>query len=145
MSEVTINSIRKGVISTLHDHFDGVTVSGEEIGQGVSAPYFLVHLLSCRQDQELKRRYHRIYRFEVQHIAQSGTNADAHEMAERLYSTLDSFTIDGSAYNGIHMHHNVADQVLHFFFDLEIRIWLVEADEPKMRTLTEEGVIKHGS
>lgn len=145
MIEVTVNSIRDGVILALSNLFPDMDIYGEEIKQGFEAPCFFVKLLTTAQDRELNKRYKRFYAFDI-HFFPRGPdyNREAHGMAEKLYDKLRSLNIDGALYRGTSMTHEVVDRTLHFFVDLNFHVLTIKPIDPKMKTLTEEGFIKNG-
>lgn len=142
VSEVTVNMIRSGVITTLAEAFPDMEVYGEEIKQGLEAPCFFVALLDFEQTRELNTRFMRYMPFDVHYFPKENSNADAHDMAEKLYSLFQFITINGVTYVVTNTKHEIVDEVMHFFFDINFRVKLSEADEVKMRTLKQEGALK---
>lgn len=143
--EVTVNSIRSGVILALSNLFPNMDVYGEEIKQGFEAPCFFVKLLTMGQDQELNRRYRRSHAFDI-HFFPGGSdyNREAHEMAEKLYDKLRQVNIDDALYRGTGMSHEIVDNVLHFFVDYNFLVYVEKQPEIKMQTLEQEGYLKNG-
>lgn len=145
MVQVTVNSIRSGLILALSELFPTMDIYGEEIPEDFEAPCFFVKLLTMSQDQELNRRYNRSYSFDVQFFPKGHNyNNEAHEMAENLYDALRSITIDGAIYTGTSMNHEIVDRVLHFFVDFNFLVWTEKAPGIKMRTLDQEEMLKNG-
>lgn len=144
MVEVTINSIRDGVILALSNLFPTIDIYGEEIKQGFEAPCFFVKLLTVAQDKEIDRRYKRSYAFDI-HFFPAGHdyNREALEMAETLYDKLRSVVINGSRYRGTSMNHEIVDGTLHFFIDFNFHVYEPKESIPKMKTLDQEGYLKN--
>ncbi|GIO42476.1 hypothetical protein J41TS4_22340 [Paenibacillus apis] len=145
MVEVTVNSIRSGVILALSNLFPNMDVYGEEIKQGFEAPCFFVKLLTMGQDQELNRRYRRSHAFDIHFFPKSvDSNEEAHGTAEQLYDKLRLVNIDGAMYRGAGMNHEVVDGVLHFFVDFNFHVFAEKPPGIKMQTLNQEGRLKNG-
>ncbi|MFD1179209.1 DUF6838 family protein [Paenibacillus puldeungensis] len=144
MPEVTVNSIRDGVILALSNFFPTMDIFGEYIEQDFNAPCFYVKLLTTSHDHELDRRYKRSNSFDV-HFFPAGAdyNREAHSMAENLYVALAKVNIDGAIYKGTKMNHEIVDNVLHFFVDFNFLV-STPKNEIKMQTLKQEGNVKNG-
>lgn len=139
LKEVTVNTIRDGVIQTLSFLFPGMDVYGEKIKQGFEAPCFFVKLLTGSQDKELGRRYSRSYAFDIHYFPEGeDINLSAHDMAERLYE-LQNIDIQGGKYRLTGTSHEIVDDVLHFFVDINFMVMKQKDNVPKMQTLTQEG------
>lgn len=145
VQEVTINTIRDGVILALSLLFPGTIIYEEKIPQNFEAPCFFVKLLTGDQAHELNRRYYRTHAFDI-HFFPKGEeyNREAHDVAERLYEELRELRIDGALYRGTSMSHEVVDDVLHFFVDINFHVLRPKDQVPKMKTLEQEGYLKHG-
>ncbi len=139
---VTVNSIREGVITTLQAGFPDVEVYGENVAEETTPPYFFVELLQLEQTELLGVRYRRSYSFNIHYAAADGKNEAMHDMAEQLYERMRLITVDGAKYRGIHMKHQIVDGALHFFADYAFNIRYVEAEDPTMQQLAQEGSIK---
>lgn len=144
LAEVTINSIRSGVILALSNLFPDMDIYGEEVKQGFESPCFFVKLLTVAQDKEVDRRYKRSYAFDI-HFFPDGNdyNREAHGMAEMLYDKLRSVAISGSLYRGTGMNHQIVDGTLHFFVDFNFHVYEPKNNIPKMKTLDQEGYLKN--
>lgn len=149
MNEVTLNSIREGVMALLTARFPGIGVYGEDPsqdGQTPGSPCFLVKLLTASQEQELGRRYNRTLSFLIKYIPEAAQReASLHETAELLFELFGEAVIDRTRYFGSKMKYEVVDKNLHFFFDFHFLVWQPASVEPKMQSLKEEGHIKHGN
>lgn len=143
VQEVTINTIRDGVILALSLLFPGTIIYEEKMPQNFEAPCFFVKLLTGDQAHEMNRRYYRTHAFDI-HFFPKGEeyNREAHEMADRLYEELRMVRIDGSLYRGSGMSHEVVDDVLHFFVNFNFHVLRPKDQVPKMMELKEE--INHG-
>lgn len=140
MTVITVNDVRHGVMTALHDRFPDIKVYGEEISQGFIEPCFFVKLLEATHTQALGRRYIRTHSFDVHYFA--GTNADRHDMAEQLYDCLETIQAAGSACRALSMSHEIVDGVLHFFVAYTIHVMREQAGEPLMQDLEQEGDLK---
>ncbi|GIP54406.1 phage tail terminator family protein [Paenibacillus vini] len=149
MNEVTLNSIREGVMALLTARFPGIGVYGEDPsqdGQTPGSPYYLVKLLTASQEQELGRRYNRMLFFLIEYVpGASQREASLHETAESLFALFGEAVIEQTRYFGSKMKYEIVDKNLHFFFDFHFLVWQSTTEEPKMQSLKEEGHIKHGN
>ncbi|OMF05266.1 hypothetical protein BK129_14870 [Paenibacillus amylolyticus] len=143
MKEVTINIIRDGVISALSQRFPNIKRYGEEIKQGFTEPCFFVKLLPVEHTRELGRRFRRYHTFDIHYFPDGDRKVNtAHDMAEKLYDLFRFITINQDQYMITGTNHEVTDGVLHFFFDINFMVWEEAPDDPKMRTLAQEGWLK---
>lgn len=145
MSEITINSIREGIISALIERFPDLRVYGEGNSEAATSPYLMVKLSAVSQVQELNRRYHCTCSFTIQYTPASDTPVGVmYDCMENLYDLFRETEIDGILYRGIEMKHEVQEGTFLFYFDFSYLMWLPEPDEPKMRVLKEEEKLKNG-
>lgn len=142
MQLVTVNSIRDGVIQALKTKFPALDVWGEEIEQGFEEPCFFVKLLNVGNTRELGRRFRRTHSFDIHYFPDGQRNRNAHDMAEALYALLLTIEVDGETYYTTGANHDVTDNVLHFFIDIDFIVTLPSPNDPKMQSLDERSWIK---
>lgn len=113
-----LNKIIGGIALRLNGIFgDGYAIYAEEIKQGLKEPCFLITHISSQSSELLCDRYHRSNMFDIQYFPREDNNYHEMEQAvEDMYAGLNHITLaDGAARNGISMHHEISDGVLHFF------------------------------
>lgn len=142
MEEVSFNSVRYAVHSVLDAAFPSIPISGEEIPQGLEAPYFYVRLLEPGHTRELGRRYKRRHPFVVRYFAVDRKNDAMYAMAEQLTEALTSITVGGRPCAGHDIRFQIENEVLYFWITYSLLVWRQRADDPKMETLEQHGGIK---
>lgn len=153
MSAVTVNGVRDSVITILHQQFPGISIYGEEIGQGFDKPCFFVKLFPVSQGQLLGRRYQRSHSFDICYfpvVVDEGEanrqNADMHDVAEQLYEVMELIPVvdgDDRLMRGTKMRHEIGEGVLHFFVDYSFQVIKEATLEPLMQMMEQEGFV-HG-
>ena len=136
MTPISVNTIRKAVISKLSSQFPfpEYRIYGEEIAQGFQAPCFFVKLFPVEQTQEIGKRYFRKHLFNIHYFhASDYANDEMHEMAEKLYELMEYVDV-GTLIRGTKMKHEIHNGVLHFFVEYNFHVQK-HVDEIKMRTL----------
>jgi hypothetical protein len=56
---------------------------------------------------------------------------------------LEHIAYGGQQFRGIHMTHELASHVLHFYFDIQFRVMRDEPAVGKMQHLSQEGELSH--
>lgn len=137
---VTVDDVRKAVILALDEHFPDIDIYGEEIKQGFEEPCFFVKMFPTAQEREFNRRYKRSHSFDIHFFAE--TNAECHEMNEKLYEFMEYISINGGLLRGKSMSGEIIDGVLHFNVDFEFHVMREKKVGPVMKSLTQEGGLK---
>ncbi|WP_378127449.1 phage tail terminator family protein [Cohnella boryungensis] len=145
MSQVSFNSVRYAVHAALDDTFPEIPISGEEIPQGLEAPYFYVRLLEPGHTRELGRRYKRRYPFVIRYFAIDRQNDAMYSMAEQLTEALERITVGGCPCDGHDIRFQIENEVLYFWVTYSLFVWKPRPDDPKMETLEQHGGIKDES
>jgi hypothetical protein len=135
--DVTVEDVKSSVIAAVAELFPGVTIYAQEIGQAPVEPYFVVVVVRMGQTKQLGSRYMRSHSFDIQYF--SSTNEDVEDVAERLYEGLENIAYGGNQFRCIHMAHELASQVLHFYFDIQFRVLRDQPASVKMQQLNQEG------
>lgn len=139
---VTVDDVRKAVISVLDKHFPDIDIYGEEILQGLEEPCFFVKMFPTAQNREFNRRYKRSHSFDIHFFAK--TNAERHEMNEQLYEHMEYISMNSGLLRGKKMSGEIIDGVLHFFIDFDFHVLRKKQSDPKMQTLEQEEYLKNG-
>lgn len=139
--QVSINDVRYAVHAALDTAFPNISISGEEIKQGLNPPRFFVRLLEPAHTQELDRRHRRDLPFVVRYFSPTRANADMYDMAEQLTTALKWITVAGGQVPGQRMSFQIVDEVLHFFVSYSMLVWERPPEAPRMQTLEQEGYV----
>lgn len=140
---ITVNDVRRAVMSALAARFPDTRVYGERNEQGFVAPAFFVFMFPVFHTKELDRRYLRTHSFDIHYFpAGEYVNDEMHDVAEQLYDTLEIINVKGKPSRGTAMRHEIVDGVLHFFVDYTFHVVRPKPDDPKMRELDVEGALR---
>lgn len=140
---ITVNDVRRAVMSALAARFPDTRVYGEKSAQGFVTPAFFVFMFPVYHTQELGRRYLRRHSFDV-HYFPTGDyeNDEMHDVAEQLYDVLEIINANGKPIRGTAMRHEIVDGVLHFFVDYSFHVRRELPEVPKMADMEQEGLLK---
>jgi len=138
--------IKYALIKQLASRDPELPVYDEQVQQGFQEPCFFVLMLNSGQTKEVDRRYRRALLFDVHYFPADTLEkkSECHRVAEQLYEQLEYVEYDGNLYRGQNMRHEVVGDVLHFFVSFDIHLLRKKPIVPKMRTLEQEGHIRHG-
>lgn len=137
---VTVDDVRMAVIAALDKHFPDIDIYGEEISQGLEEPCFFVKLFPTAHDREFNRRYKRSHSFDIHFFAK--TNAERHEMNEKLYECMEYISMNGGLLRGKSMSGEIIDSVLHFYVDYEFHVMREKEKGIKMQSLEQEEIVR---
>nr|WP_236871279.1 hypothetical protein [Brevibacillus laterosporus] len=140
--EITINDVRRAVMTALKRAFPSSTIYGEQLPQGFKEPCFFVLMLEGSQDKELDRRYKRFHPFDIHYF--TSLNSERYEVAEKLADVLELIDLQGKPIRGIKMRHTIVDDVLHFFVDYNFHVVRPKPVVPTMQKVKIEGGLKDG-
>lgn len=138
--------IKYALIKQLASRDPELPVYDEQVQQGFQEPCFFVLMLNSGQTKEVDRRYRRALLFDVHYFPADTLDkkSECNKVAEQLYEQLEYVEYDGNLYRGQNMRHEVVGDVLHFFVSFDIHLMREKPSVPKMRTLEQEGHIRHG-
>ncbi len=142
LSQVSFNSVRYAVHVALDAAFPDIPISGEEIPQGLEAPYFYVRLLEPGHTRELGRRYKRRHPFVIRYFAVDRKNDAMYSMAEQLTAALARILVGGRPCDGLDMRYEIKNEVLYFWVTYSLFVWEPRPYDPAMETLEQHGGIK---
>ncbi|WP_170287105.1 phage tail terminator family protein [Paenibacillus faecis] len=146
LSQSTLNEVVQSVADRLTARFPELTVHTERGPEGLPAPCFFVQLLKSEQARELNRRFKRTYSLDVQFYppAERGRQS-ANEVAEQLYELFAAASTDDGPSPGAEMRTEWKDDgTLHLYLTFTHFVWAPAGEAVKMRTLRQEGKVKHG-
>ncbi|QTH44961.1 hypothetical protein J4772_11480 [Cohnella sp. LGH] len=143
--EVSFNSVRYAVQNALDDAFPDIPITGEEIPQGLEAPYFYVRLVEPGHKQELGRRFGRRHPFVIRYFAVNRENDAMYTMADSLTAALARITVGGRPCAGLDMRFKIENEVLYFWVTYALKVWEQRPSDSAMETLEQHGGIKDES
>lgn len=137
-----LNNTIAGISQKLNQIF-GYKIYSDEIEQGLLEPCFLIVCLTSSQEQELNTLYRREQAFAIHYYPQAAKpTQEINDVVDILNMALEYITVDGNLVRGTKMRHEVADGVLHFFVNYDVRIRKVIESDPYMENLTIEERVK---
>lgn len=137
-----VNDIINGISNALYDNFEGVEIYSDRLEQGFKEPCFFILSLISSEDRLLGDRAKRTLQFDI-HYFPKGGNDEIHEVEQNLYGVLRRIKLlNGDMLNGLKLHSEVVDRVLHFFVQY-VPIIRYAGDEPEiMENLKHKTVYK---
>lgn len=110
-----VNELLYGITTALHSHFEYYPIYADTVEQGLHEPCFFVLPLSASESPLLGRRAFRDVSFDIHYISRD-KREQLELVASDLYPLMRQITLlDGSLVNGLDLHHEIHDGVLHFF------------------------------
>ena len=135
--------IVKAISRALRTEFPDAKIYGEEVKQGLKAPAFTVFSIQTTQEKLPNGRYRRYNPFVIHYfpVDDIKTKEECAGVAERMMWALEYIYLLIESDNdvplrGTDMHHEVKDDVLHFFVNYDIDLLKAEDKDP-MEKLTE--------
>lgn len=117
-----ITNIKDSIIKTLKTLYPTHDVFDETNNQGLNEPCFYVRIIENNTTDELNNRFKFTISFDISYFLDENTenmNEQYHQMAEVLYENLNVFEdISGGYLKGLNKRHDIQDNVLHFFIDV---------------------------
>lgn len=114
MSEISTNLILDGITLALRASYPNSHIESDTIHQGLTAPAFLVQLVSMEQVARVGLRWQRVPRFDVIYFPVNGKE-ECYATADMLCMVLELITLPGGdKIRGTDMSYTVEDDVLHF-------------------------------
>ncbi|GAA4828015.1 hypothetical protein GCM10023310_00890 [Paenibacillus vulneris] len=137
---MTNEDVKNGILKQLDALGLDIPLYDERIKQGFQEPAFFVLLLNSNQTREVDRRYRRKLLFDIHYFPDpiSPVKVACNSVAEQLYEFLEYIEWDGNRYRGFDMHHEIVDDVLHFFISFEVFMIKQKPVEVKMQHLKQE-------
>lgn len=126
-----VSDLINGISNALYTNFEGVDIYSESIEQGFNEPCFFVVTLNASESPLLGARALRNVDFNIQYFPSSehAKNAEIEAVAAKLYGVLRRITLlNGDSVNGMNLHHETQDGVLHFF--VKYRAVIYYSEEP---------------
>lgn len=136
-----VNNIIDGISNALYENFEGVTIHSESIEQGFNEPCFFVMPLNPSEAPLLGDRAYRSVPLDIHYFPKSKTapNAEMDGVASKLYGILRRINLlDGNSLNGMKLHHEIQDDVLHFFVEYKPIIKYMREPDELQESLTHE-------
>ncbi|WP_334072489.1 MULTISPECIES: phage tail terminator family protein [Paenibacillus] len=146
MSQSTLNNVVQSVADMLTARFPELPVHTERGSDSLPVPCIFVQLLKSEQTRELNRRFKRTYSLDVQFFppVERGRYS-ANEVAEQFYELFAVTSADDGLMPGAGIHTEWKDDgTLHLYLTFSHFVWVPAGEVVKMRTLRQEGMVKHG-
>ena len=110
-----VNDIIDGISNALYENFNDVEIYSDKLPQGFKKPCFFILSLISSEDRLLGDRAKRTLQFDV-HYFPKGGNSELYEVEQKLYEVLRHIQLlNGDSLNGLKLHGEIEDGVLHFF------------------------------
>ena len=141
-----INSIIEAISIALNAEFgDDFTTYTEKEEQGLKEPCFFISTLEPTHNLFRDRRYFKQQQFCIQFFPadRDRAKAECNDTAERLYSCLETITVDGDLMRGDKMNYKIVDEVLNFFVNYDCFV-IKKYDSESMETLEIKGAVNNG-
>lgn len=114
MSEISTNRILDGITLALRAAYPEAQIESDTIEQGLTAPAFLVLLVSAESAPVIGVRYRRMPRFDILYFPKAGRE-ECYATADFLCDILEVITLpDGDRIRGTDISFEITDGVLHF-------------------------------
>lgn len=140
-----VNNIIDGISNVLYENFKGVSIHSESIEQGFEEPCFFVVPLNSSETPLVGARAIRNVPLDIHYFPKSKTapNAEIEGVAAKLYVVLRRISLlSGEMLNGMDLHHEIENGVLHFFVKYTpIVRYVGEPDEMQNEITHNVGVI----
>jgi hypothetical protein len=134
-----INNIKNSIANMLKTLYPSYEVNDETLKQGLIEPCFFVKLIDQNTNKEIKNRFNFNTMFSIQYFLDENTEnlfEQYIDMAEILYEKLSLFIdLSGGYLRGSNMRHEIQDNILTFFVDVNIKTQIVQSDDVLMNTL----------
>lgn len=142
-----VNDIIDGISNALYANFEGVAIYSESIEQGFDEPCFFVMPLNPSETPLIGVRAYRSVPLDIHYFPKSKTapNAEMEGVASKLYGILRRIALlDGNSLNGMKLHHEIQDNVLHFFVEYKPIIKYMRDPDEMQEDLTHKVGIANG-
>lgn len=137
-----VNDIVNGISNALYENFEGVEIYSDRLEQGFKEPCFFILSLIGSEDRLLCDRAKRTLQFDI-HYFPKGGNDEIHEVEQKLYGVLRCVKLlNGDSLNGLKLHSEVVDRVLHFFVQYAPIVHYVKDGVETMGNLKHDTVYK---
>ena len=120
-----LDKIVDGMIQKLNKAFgDDYKIYTESPQQGLQEPCFFIKLNSSTNTKQVGERYSRENLFCIQYFPESKDNPkiECYKMLDELYLAMEHIEVDGYLQQGIGMHGELVDGVLHFFVNYNMLV-----------------------
>ncbi|AZK44776.1 phage tail terminator family protein [Paenibacillus lentus] len=121
-----LNKLSESIALKLNHEFgDDYKIYTESVKQGLKEPCFFIFLLTSSQRQVIGKRYFREHPFDIHYFPKSkeDKNEEILDVLDRLNDALEYITMDGDLLRGTNIHHEVIDDVLHFFVNYNLHVY----------------------
>lgn len=134
-----VSDIIDGISNALYANFEGITVYSESVEQGLIEPCFFVMPLNPSETSLIGDRAIRNVPMDIHYFpfSKSEPRAEMELTASKLYGVLRRIALlDGNKLNGMNLHHEIENGVLHFFVEYKPIIRYPKTPDTAMETFT---------
>jgi hypothetical protein len=141
-----LNKIVDGISIKLSQVFsDSYEISSEKVEQGFKEPCFFIKLLSDNSRPLLGNRYSFSVSVNIRyHSDKHDVNEDMNSVAMKLYSALESITVNDKKIVGSDLHRETVDEVLHMFVTYKMILKKSELPSEVMKEVKVITKVKEG-
>lgn len=139
-----INKITDGISVAINSEFgDSYEIYTESMEQGLKEPCFSIVCLNPTIEQFLGKRYFRTNQFCIHYFPSSKEQrSECNSVYERLFSALETITVDGDLIRGTSITSEYVDGVLNFFVNYDLFVYKEVDAEPLMETAVQSTIVK---
>ncbi len=137
-----IQTIIYGIAAKLEELFE-FEIYIEEVEQHMETPCFFITLLNAMIESGLTKSSTESLFLDVQYfndLKSKSKNLDFLEVQQRLLREMEYISVEGKIIKLNNRKTQKVNDILHYFFDVDIRFMAIKA-ETKMKTLEKEGGI----
>lgn len=134
-----INDIVNGISNAIYEKYgQQCRIYTENVEQGLKEPCFFIAVLKANQARIIGNRYKLTVSLDVHYFpATKAKNKEINEVAQALYAALMQIKlINGDMLNGLDLHWEAVEDVLHFFVTYKPVVTDKAAAETTMEALT---------
>lgn len=117
-----VNSILYGITNVLYNNFKDVEIYTDNVEQGLNEPCFFVMVVDSDEEQLLANRAIKNINFDIHYLNKNAANNELEDVASRLYEITRFIDTKIGLVRGMKRHHEITDNVLHFFISFKIVI-----------------------
>lgn len=132
--------IRSMIRYAIQEVFPEAVVYEEQVTQ-IERPAFYISEIKVSQDKSIGNRYYRYHSMVVRYFPvedSPNTYTDLDSIADNLYACLEYLDYGGQKGRSIRMNHRVEDQVLQFYFTVQLALKRPENNAKMEHIETEE-------
>lgn len=142
-----INNIINGISNSLYEEFgENYEIYKESVEQGLQEPCFSIVILDNSSTRGLDNRYLREYNFDIHYFPLEKVNIkeEIYNVSERLLLCLKTINTIDFLLNGINIHYEIVDNILHFFITYKLFVKECKEQSTNMEKIDIKTGVKNG-